>query len=235
MANERVMRVLLTPVFRMSFPQLVTAAQYRGPNNVPQGEFYFNTEMLFEAADLEKFQVINPETGEFEFVDVRVVASQLAKKKWDGIVVKEAVADKSLHWPIHNGDQHADKKEAAGKSAEYYRDKRFLRTKALKKFAPSLKYLNGKEKVDLNRGMDSDMDKAEALFVGGNYAFAEVSLVANETAQGRYLTFYINSVCFVKPGERFGGGGSLMNRYDGIEGGVTDHDPTAGMDEEIPY
>lgn len=234
--TEAVKQVLLTPVSRMSWPKLVTAVAFKDAAGNTKGDPYFGSELLFSVDDLEKFQVLNEETEQFEFVDVRIIASQLAKKKWPDINVKEAVAANALHWPVHNGDTHADKKAAAGKNAEYYRDHRFIRVKAMEQYAPSLKFLKGKEKINLQRGIDADMEKAKALFTGGSYVFAEITGVANETAQGRYITFYLNSICFVKSGERFGGGGNLMDKYDGIQGGESDKDPTAGMgDDEIPF
>lgn len=222
-------RVLLTPVFRMSYPDLLKAKAFKDG-----GEKHFGVEMIFPADDLDSFKGANPETGELEDVDVRVVAATLAKQQWPNMKVKEAVASNELHWPILDGDAYADKKEAAGKKADHYRGGKIIRAKAKEEYAPRLRFLKGREKVTLDKSLDSDESRIKELFVGGSYAFAEVTCVAVETPQGRYITFYINSVCYVKAGPRLGSP-SLMDRFDGIEGGISDHDPTAGLDDEIPF
>ena len=69
------------------------------------------------------------------------------------------------------------------------------------------------------------------LFLPGNYAMLELSIVPNEVNGKCYLTFYVNHVRFKKVGDRIGGGNSMMDRFDGIDGGEGDVDPTAGDDD----
>lgn len=237
MANKSSRRVL-TPVFRMSWPKLVKAEQYQ-----QKGDFHYSVETIFDPEDLDKFRAANPETGKSGLVDIRVVSSELAQIQWPGINVKEAVASGALYWAVHNGDEYAAKKEAEGKDADAYKGKRFIKTKTLQKFAPKLRHRTAEgQNVDLDRGVDSDMDRARDLFVGGNYAYAELTCEAKETPQGKFIVFYLNSICYFKPGERLGGGASMMDsdEYAGVTGGESDYDPTAGLggsdfDDEIPF
>ena len=238
MSTSKVSRRVITPVFRMSWPKVVTAEQYQN-----KGEHYFSVESLFASVDLDKFQAADPATGKSGLVDIRIVASELAKSQWPGINVKEAVASGALHWAIHNGDEIAAKKEADGKDADAYKGMRTIRSKTLAKFSPKLRCWNPKgPNVDLDRGVPGDMDRARDLFVGGNYAYAELTCEAKETPQGKFIVFYLNSICYFKPGERLGTGSSLMDsdEYAGVTGGESDYDPTAGLegsdfDDEIPF
>lgn len=237
MANKASRRVL-TPVFRMSWPRLVKAEQYQ-----QKGEHYYSVEMLLDPVDLDQFRAADPETGKSGLVDIRIVASELAQIQWPGINVKEAVASGGLHWAIHNGDEFAAKKEAEGKSADAHKGMRFIKAKTLVKFAPKLRHRTAEgQNVDLDRAVDGDMDRARDLFVAGNYAYAELTCEAKETPQGKFIVFYLNSICYFKPGERLGGGASMMDSedYAGVTGGESDYDPTAGLagsdfDDEIPF
>jgi hypothetical protein len=245
MAKSGAQRNLITPTFRMSFPKLITPEPYM-ENGKPKGEPVFQCEMLFAPEDIVKFQgpaglglngtahpkIPNWETG----VDLKRVCALVAKETWPDITsIQEAVAARALHWPIVNGDQHFAKKEAKAKATgkkvggEYYKGTTFLRTKTGKEFPPQLYYPEGGKKLRLNIALDSDKVKAEGLFKGGNYAFAEITVKGTESAQGRFISMYVNSVCFVKQGEGFGGA-RLMERFDGINGGESDHNPLDGLD-----
>jgi len=228
-------RVLITPTFRMSFPNLLEPRPYM-QNGKPKGDPTYNTEMLFEPDDLTKFRLYDEESGELAEVDIRKVLVDVAKEKWDGINVKEAVAAKDLRWPIKKGsDIHAKKLKAGKKGTEYYEGMEVLNAKTGQDYPPTLKYKDKNTWVTVARELDTSMSKAKGLFVGGNYGYAEVSLRAIEVDGEKHITFYLNQVRFVKQGDRIGGGGSLMDRFDGIDGGETDYDPTKDMDDEIPF
>jgi hypothetical protein len=225
-------RVLITPVFRMSYPNLLKARPFMR-NGKPAGEPKFSVGGIFDPEDMGKFKTFDEGTGKFIDVSLPVVLVELAKAKWPGINVKEAVAAKELDWPIKNGDQLAQKAEAKKKSADHFVGKSIIQLSSSGEYPPNL-YMreNGKRK-QLARGLDADEKRAASLFVAGSYAYAEVNIKPQETPQGRFITFYLNSVSFSKPGERIGGQ-SMMDRFDGVEGGASDHDPTGGMDDEIP-
>lgn len=230
MANTNPSRTVLSSTFRMSFPNLLEPKQYQG-----KGDHFFSMEMIFEPEALEKFKLWDDDSGTFTEVDIKRVLVELAKEKWPDLNVKEAVASGGLHWPIKNGDKHADKREANGKKGnDHYRGMSIINCKSSADYPPNLYYMDGKTRKQVDRVTSGGKQVATQKFYGGAYCFAELNVVAQETPQGKYLSFYVNAVRFVKDGERLGGT-SMMDRFDGIQGGAADYDPTDGLDDEIPF
>lgn len=231
MATEKTSRIVISAPFRLSFPTLMEPKRYEN-----KGDPFYSMQMLFETEALESFKLWNDESGDFEEVDIRKLAAALAKEQWPDINVKEAVAHGGLHWPIKSGDKHADKREAEGKTGnDHYRGAWIINAKSSEKFPPSLYYMDGKVRKQVDRLSDTGRQVSQQKFYGGAWCIAELNVVAH---QDKYISFYVNSVKFVKDGERFGGV-SAMDRFDGVTGGSADYDPTAGMDDdlddEIPF
>jgi hypothetical protein len=204
----------------------------------PKGDPVYSVEMLFDMDSLTKFKQWDDDKGTFIEVDVQRLAVTLLKERFGAdFDAKAAHQHGGLHWPFRKGDTLAETKGAKG---DHYKGKMVIRGKALslikdKPNAPRLYFVDsdGKRK-ELSRGLDSNIHRANDLFYSGAYFFAELSMVADETAQGKYVTFYVNSVRFVKDGERLGSS-SLMDRFDGIQGGAAAVDPTKNLDDEIPF
>ncbi len=109
------------------------------------------------------------------------------------------------------------------------------RVSSKEEIPPRLYCIEDGKKRQLVRGLDSDMEKASQLFRGGSYVYAELTVKAVKTPQGKFVTCYVNGVVFVKQGEMLGSP-SMMDRYDGgITGGESDYDPTEGLDDDIPF
>jgi len=223
-------RILITPVYRMSFPNL---SQPRSFQDKADGKKSYNVEMIFEAADLQAFKLWNDETGNFEEVDVRQIAAQVAKEQWPGINVKSEFQP-GRNWPIHDGDTRAAEQERKGKKGDHYKGMKVIRAGTDESIPPRLYTVENKRRVELVRGDDADKAKIESLFVGGNYALSEVTVKATETPQGRFIKFYLGGTKFVRQGEKLGSP-SMMDRFDGITGGSSEHDPTDGLDDDIPF
>jgi len=221
-------RKVITSEFRMSFPALALTTQYQN-----KGDPYYSTEMIFDPEALENFRVYDEKTGEFEIADFKKLAVAVAKEVWPDLDIKEAAANGSLHWPVAQGTPLADAGKEKGKNREAYRDKVIVRGKASGEYAPTLIYTENKERKKLAREFEADLAKAKALFAGGNYAFAEINLKAHEVSGTKYITSYLNAIKFTRTGERLGGQ-SVMDLFDGTQGGQEDYDPTTGVDEEIP-
>ena len=188
--------------------------------------------MIFALEDLDNFNKFNEDLEVFESVNIKDTCVELAKAEWPDIDIKSEFTAKN--WPIKDGDALAKKREAKKKNGDHYKGLKVIRGKASKEYPPRLYYTEeGKSKL-VARGLESDENKAKSLFTGGNYAYAEVTVKPNELNDDKYITFYLNSVKFVKTGERLGGQ-SMLDRFEGIMGGVSDHDPTAGMDDEIDF
>lgn len=238
MAEQK--RRLLTPEFRMSFAKLVVPEAYK-ENGKAKGDPSFSVECILDPENITKFKEWDDKTNTFVDVDIRVVCAQVAKAKWEDMSVKDAVAQGGLFWPIVDGDVHIAKlvKDKGKKedSLAHYKGKKIFRIGAAQEYPPVLTMKAAGGPVTFNRASDADMAKAKQAFKGGNYAMAEITVAAIAMANGsKYVKFYANSVRMTKPGDAIGGGGGMMNRFDGINGGKADHDPTAGMsDDDIPF
>lgn len=240
MANSR---VVLTPEFRMVWPNFVTATEYKEKGK-GTGRFSYSGEGLFTEESLKKFRVLRD--GNLVEVDVSMLLRELAIEKWPELAAQGALAAAfagplAKGWPLKRGDARAEELAKAGKSGEHYKGHRYMNIKSNvtdKVQPPALSIVNpdGKTFRSLQRMLPSDMEIAKMAFVGGNYAVAELNIAASEVGGLKYLTPYINSVRFTREGAKFGGqGGQLMSRFQGIKGGTQDHDPTDGLDAEIPF
>jgi len=219
--------ILITSEFRMSYPEsLIHPRQYNG-----KGPYRYSVEMLYEPDALLQFKRPNSDTGEFEDVDIKKVIAEVAKAQWPGINIKEAVANGEMRWPIIKGDKKAEKREAKGKKSDYYKGMEVITAKTGSEFPPRLYYVEGGKVKQITRGMESEEAKAKQMFSGGNYGYAEVNIKAMEVDDKKHVTFYVNSVRYTREGERIGGM-SMMDRFEGVQGGVSDHDPTEGADDD---
>lgn len=240
MANtQQFSKRVLAPRFRGSYPNVITAKPYTDDQG-KKGEPRFSLDMIFDPPDIKKFRA---EDGSGNLVEVGVdtLAVQLARERWpelaDPAVLK---AELTKGWPLIKGDLLAAKREAKKKDGEAFKGKIIIRSKSYENVKPLLSFFdkaanNGKGAFrPLSRVSDVDMKKAEELFVGGNYFGAELTMKATEVSGTKYITFYINAVRFLADGEKFGGKG-MMDRFDGVYGGEAAHDPTEGMNDEIPF
>lgn len=222
----------------MCFPKLITAQAFM-ENGKPKGDPTYSSECILKPDFQTKF--LEDQNGSLTEVDLRVILVQVAKAEWPDINVKEAVASGELFWPIIDGDAHAEKgrlkavEKKKEPNVDHYKANKVFRVSANQDYAPVLSLKDGGKIVTLNRASDVDMAKAKQAFKGGNYAIAEISAAATKTAQGKFLKFYVNSVRMIRSGDALGGGSGLMSRFDGVNGGKSDHNPMAGLDDEIPF
>lgn len=241
--KDRYSETVLTPVGRMSFPNVKDPKPYQG-----KGDPKYSVELLFEPEDLKRCKAVNPETNQFEDVDLTKVCSRVFKKNFPNVKVADQFNTKDEYgqvenWVIKNGNATSKRKRAEKKKgAENYEGKIHFQAKTNQEYPPRLFVLNkDRTKTELHRGIDADEAKIKALFVGGNYAYAEINVKAYGTPQGRFVTFYLGSLVFVKTGERFGGQ-SLVDRYDGEDltgAAAEEYNPTDGAapadDDDVPY
>lgn len=236
MADAKVTARVMTPPFRMSYPTLITPKQFVR-NGKPQGDPKFSVNMIFNMDQDEKFRHF-PESGDPVLVSIKKLGQELAAKKWPGKKMGELFPPKQSNgipkgWLIINGDKKAAEMEAKGKDAEAYKGKFVIAATSTESVPPELRYLDGKKQITLDRTNEKDMAKAKELFVGGYYcATAVLNLMAHTVDDNNFITAYVNNLLFWKKGEKIGKG-SLMDRFEGIEGGEADFDPTAGLDDEF--
>jgi hypothetical protein len=233
-----VSRQILTPKFRMSYPNLLVPRPFK-----EGAKDEYSVEMIFDQVDMDRFQVLNDDTGDMDIMNVKQMCVEMSKEAWgSSFNPAEAVKMREMHWPVRNGDEMIAKKEAANpkKTGRYdhYEGMSVIRGKAAAlmngtPFAPRLYYAEKGQLKQINRNFEAEMAKAAAMFYGGAYATAEINVKTNTTNNTHYIMFYINCVRFVADGDRFGGQ-TLMERFSGVDGGQTDYDPTEGMTSEIP-
>lgn len=234
MANNR---IVITPEVRMSFPHVIEAKEYMEKGK-PSGKFSFSSEILIPEDSLGRFKIVRGD--QLVDVDLNSVLVELAKEKWPGIIIKEAFAGVAQKgWPLKRGDAVADIIKAKGKQGEHYRGHRLMAVKSnvsANVQPPVLQIAAKGGAKTLSRMIQADMSTAKMAFTGGNYAIFELNLLAQEVGGMKYITPYFNLARFTREGEKLGGnGGSLMSRFDGVNGGQSDHNPLEGADDEIPF
>lgn len=241
MANKTASVTVITDNFVISYPKLMKPEPYM-EDGKPKGDPQYGFEGISTLDSLATWKQVNKENSEFEVINIEARLVALAKERWGSdFNVKEAVKHGGLSWPFKSGDKKADDK---GEKAEHYRGKKFWRAKALAEIngnpnSPDLwTAVEGGGVERIMRGTTQGDQIASQKFYGGAIVTAELNAVAGETAQGKYVTFYVNAVVFQEDGERLGSGSNIERMY-GVRGGETDYDPTDGMDtdldDEIPF
>ena len=234
MADEG-QRRLLTPLARLSYPAVIEPKAVMGDEKIMR----YGAELIIEPTDLAKFKLMTDDG--LQMVDVRAMCATIAREKWGDDIDVDALKkiepkDGGLGWPLKDGNLYASRREADGKNGEAYKGKVYLRTKGSDKFPPVLKFLTT-DKAFKVLDRVTELDVIRNYFTAGNYIMAEITAKAVVTpgVGHKFVTFYLNGVCYIRAGERLGTGGSLLDeKLDGILGGISDLDPTEGMDEAIP-
>lgn len=158
--------------------------------------------------------------------------TEAAKSKWPSRPVSE------LKFPLTSGDRAADKAKAKDKDREFMRGHLVLTARS--KFPPILSVLENGRIITL----DSDALKAKykSKFYSGCYVAASVNLVPYEgeekddgtTADG--VTAYLQSLLWVKDGERLGGTRDQTEVFKSYMGTTTSENPLADdLGDEIPF
>lgn len=239
MASETPSKQLLTPIFRMSYANLIKPKRAKNQQGKETGDPKYSMQLLFKTEDMDKFRTLD-ENDEVVTVSFKTICTQLAKQMWPGEELSDLFPKNKAGflrgWPIKNGDKLAEARNAKKKgTGEVYAGTQVISAKSNQEYRPRL-LVRGEEgkliTLDLEQNDEgkwknkADADTAEKLFRSGSYATAELTVRPMETEQGNFITCYLNKVRFVKEGPRLGGGGGLMERFDGIDGGESDYDPT---------
>jgi hypothetical protein len=215
----------------MSFPNLVHPNAFK--EGAPKS---YNCQMLIEPSTVPDGFEIKLDGEGWEAVDIRHVFMAVAKHKWPDLDIKEAVKHGGLKWPLKDGDEIAGKREAEGKKGDVYEGMKVVNVKSSEEYPPLLYVVDKGKIVELDRGDESDLKRAEVLFRAGSYARVNANVKGVETPQGKFIVLYSNAVLFVKEGPRIGGM-SGEDRFGGTDGGAAPYDPrmVAQADDEIPF
>jgi hypothetical protein len=232
---------LITPVFRMGYTQqLITPKAYIPPGQTkPQGAPKHQLPMIFTEADIGKFRQPSDD-GNLEEVNIKEVCKKLTAIKWPGVDPKTLFTNQKgvamANWPIKVGNRliEANEKKEKPRNLEHLKDCYQITASSNEDKPPKLSYIEAGKRIYLLRDNPADMKIINRLFLSGYYAVAELSVLAQETPMGNFITFYLNHVQYRKEGERIGGGG-LMERFEGVLGGEADVDPTLGSDDDDDF
>ena len=232
MAPKPSSRLVRTPVFRMSYAKLDEPKPFM-ENGKPKGPPVYSVEQLFDPADLENFLV--KRDGGWEECSYPRLLVELAKEEWgEDFNAAEATKHGGMKWPIQDGTQRAEDGKKRGKNWEAYRDKKAIRVKSAQDYPPKLFVTDAGKYRELDRDDDKDRAIIRKRFQSGHFAKANVTIKAVEVDGRKFLTHYVGAVLFWEEGEVIGGM-DAEERFGGIEGGESFHDPTKGMDDEIPF
>lgn len=150
-----------------------------------------------------------------------------------------------IKFPIESGNKIADAGAAKGKDREFLRGKAMLKAKGLVAkrdgtplAPPRLVVLqNGKY---VRYGDEVERKLAGKFFYSGVLAVGTFGLVAY-TGMGGGVSAYLNEILSLNAGERINTGVDDEAKYGspdafkGYVGKVSAEDPTAGLDDEIPF
>jgi len=232
MAAKKNFIEILVPKFRLSYPHLIEAVQYK-EDGIPKGDFEYKAQMIFDPDDLSQFKV-RGEDGNLKFKNINDIIRDIIKLEWPDITIKEHF-HLNKNWSVIDGDYIAaqmDKKEKEG--GENYVGKKIINTKTKVKQPPQLQFLENDKRKNIPR-TDTGEKHAAQLFVGGNYCRAGINIVPLEVSGTKYTTFYLQSIVFIEEGERLGRKSIMdLEDFSGYQGEAS-HDPTEGLDDEIPF
>lgn len=151
--------------------------------------------------------------------------AEAAKSKWPTRAMSE------LTFPLTTGDKAADKAKVKGKNRDFMRGHVVLTARS--KYPPILSVLENGKIITLES--DALKAKYKSKFYSGCFVAASVNLVPYEGDDGEDgVTAYLQSVLWVKDGERLGGR-DQAEVFKSYMGTTTSDNPLADDDEEIPF
>lgn len=171
--------MVVTPVVRLSFPQLFTPRSYKDD---PDAKKIYRCDLIFTPEQVkEKYEGKKTQT-----VSLLAAKNNAAfdmwgpdKKKWP----------RFNHPAIKKGDTNTN---SEGEIRNGYEGMYFVSPKTGEKYPPKIVGRDGREITEKD-------------LYGGCWVRAQIVASAYETGANKGVTFYLNQVMKVKDGERFGG------------------------------
>jgi len=168
----------------------------------------------------------------------KAAMAAVAQAKWPGRDVRAAVQKGEIYLPISSGDKKIADDLAKGKKFDNSWLAGKIVLKANGKLPPKLGVLeNGRITPDLTGDMLS-LNKDKFYF--GAEVVPQVRFVAYDKVSGQgsdFIICYVNAVLTFHPnkGKRLSGGPSVAETFSAFAGKVSAENPTAGMEDEIPF
>lgn len=184
--------------------------------------------------------VMSPEHPALKAIKDRIV--QLIKAKWPTLDIGAAVKGGNLLLPYQTGERAIQKYLAnLAKKGKQPNDrlnwlKGQIVLKANSKYQPQLSVIqNGK----VSQALDGPALTAnKGKFFSGAEALVELNLKAYDAINDNSkpgITAYLSTVVVTGKGTRRGGDVDPSVAFASYKGSTSDEDPTAGMDDEIPF
>lgn len=206
-------RIKSTSPVTLTFPNLdEPRAVQRNGKATGKAKYSVNGEFSPDHADLALF---------------KAKAVAVARAKWPGVDLK------TLKFPFTSGDQLADKAAAKKKDREFSRGKAVFTART--EFQPTLSILKGGAVIDID---GEDKAAIKKRFYSGVDVLLEVAFTAYDPVgeDGKPgVNAYVNKVLSLGRGKRLTGGASSEETFKEYIGQQSDYDPTAGLDDEIPF
>lgn len=148
-----------------------------------------------------------------------------------------------VKYPIEAGDAVAAKGAAKGKKYDFCAGKVVLSTHSVAsddRYPPRLVLYKGPDK-DPQAFLDESRPMAQPYFYSGVQCVGLLNFGTYDPPLGPGVHCYINRIMSFNFGDKIASGTDDATAFGGMEqfkgyvGAVTPHDPTAGMDDEIPF
>lgn len=197
---------------RALWPTLFTPRKVKNRRGQETGDPVYSLSLL-----------IDPEHPDLKALKSKI--KEVARDKWPDVSLKD------LKIPLQDGNKAAEKSEGKGKDGSFFEDQVVLKTKS--KYAPSV--------VD-GRTSPPKPTEDQKLIYSGCYVALEINVVAYDAVDDDSkdgVTCYLNSVCFVSPGDRIAGKDHAAT-FRSIRGKASDEsvvgdDNNDDDDDEIPF
>lgn len=223
MADKKEGRIVkITVPVILSFPNLDEARSVK-KNGKPTGEPKFSASFEFD-----------PTSDTLKTIKAEALA--VAKEANPGRDVAGDFKNKEFAFPWTSGDKLAEKAVKNGKDREWSRGKVVVTARS--KYQPILSQLQGGKINEIDGELKPIIKKA---FYTGVEVLAELNLQAYDGVGSNPdgVTAYLNKVLSLGRGERLvKGGANSAEVFKDYIGGLSDEDPSGGLDDlddEIPF
>lgn len=215
MTMQTIPGLITTPEFRMGWPRLFKAEPFMR-NGKPVGEPVFSLLMLMpiDAPKVEDVPTL---------ADVQRKALSMAQAKWSGRDLRADIGGGQFNWPFVPGKTQIEKAQAKGNDGAPYEG--MMTLKASTQYKPQVV------------GPDKTTILNEDAIYSGAWGHAEINFKAYDGVSGGNdgVKAYLNFVMKSRDDDRIFGR-TVAQAFAGIKGGVSQVDPTEGMDkDDLPF
>lgn len=217
---------------RPGFANIITAKSYK-EDGKEKGDPRFDATFILapDSGDLTELKSLVIQMLKANIPGKKLIPRRLTQEEVDD----PGVVEVSVPW--RDGTREADKAKGKGKDQEFFRG--MITVKAASKYAPALSGIEGGKLVEYNK--PETRATLTKLFYSGAYLVPHVELhyypAKGDKPAG--VGLWLGAVCFIKHGERLGGGGGSVNAaevFKSYAGGVSTVDPGSNeLDDEIPF